>query len=211
MSTPTLPNLLCFEPAVIVAGDTAEWQLYLPLYQPPAWILSYSLRGALQDQYINFSETSTPPAGQQHLIQILPAVTIGWAPGIYKFQAYVTNASTTDRVTVSWGNIEIKSDLAIADPSNPNSFNRATRDILRLALAGRLPAGMEHYSIGGRAISKIPLTQLNELLREYQDYVNQEDNQEGIRKGRGDRNLIRAAFVPLNPGISGPYGPNWPG
>ncbi len=211
MSTPTLPNLQCFEPAVIVAGDTAEWQLYLPLYPAPAWALSYSLRGEGQGQYINFSETSNPPAGQQHLIQILPAVTIEWTPGLYKFQAYVTDATTTDRKTISWGNIEIKPDLFLADPGDPRSFNRRTRDILQLALDGRLPAGMEHYSIGGRAISKIPLTQLNMLLREYQDYVNQEENQEGIRQGKGDRNLIRTAFTPLNPGVNGPYGPTWPG
>lgn len=209
MSTPTLPDLKSVEPAYIVAGDTAEWELYLANYLPTAWVLSYSLRGAQQDQYINFSETLSSPDGTQHLIQILPAVTILWAPGLYKFQAYVTNATTTDRVTVGWGNIEIVGDLAISDPTDPRSYNRTTRDILRAALAGRLPAGMEHYSIGGRAISKIPLTQLNELLREYQDYVNQEENQERIRKGLGDKNLIRAAFINTGNGVHGPYGPWW--
>lgn len=207
MSTAVLPNLACAEPAFIVAGDTAEWQLNLANYQPTAWVLSYSLRGSEQGQYINFSEVNPAPTGTQHLIQILPAVTILWKPGLYKFQSYVTNASTTDRVTIGWGDIEIVPDLAISDPADPRSYNRQTRDILRAALSGRLPKGMEHYSIGGRSISKIPLTQLNMLLREFQDYVNQEENQENIRKGRGDKNLIHAAFTNVAPGVNGPWGP----
>ncbi len=207
MSMLALANLPWVEPAFIVAGDTAEWQINLALYLPPTWLLSYSLRGQEQNQYINFLEVSPPVVGTQHLIQILPAVTIKWAPGLYKFQSYVTNATTTDRVTIAWGNIEIIGDLEISDPTDPRSFDRTTRDILRLALAGRLPAGMEHYSIGGRAISKIPLTQLNTLLREYQDYVNQEENQENIRKGKGDRNLIKTAFTNVSPGVNGPWGP----
>jgi hypothetical protein len=209
MSTATLPNLCGAEPACIVAGDTAEWQLDLQLYPATTWVLSYALRGAQDGQYINFSETPTPPIGTTHLIQLLPAVTIKWIPGLYKFQAYVTNATTTDRVTIGWGDIEIIADLAMSDPADPRTYNRQTRDILRAALSGRLPRGMEHYSIGGRAISKIPLTQLNMLLREYQDYVNQEENQERIRKGLGDKNLIRATFTNVNPGVNGAWGPWW--
>lgn len=210
MSVPVLPDLKSVTPAFIVQGDTAEWQLYLDLYQPPTWLLSYSLRGGEQTQVINFGEIQpNVNSPTQHLIQLLPAVTIKWVPGLYKYQAYVTDSSTTDRVTVGYGNIEILPDLAMADTGDPRSFNRTTRDILRAALAGRLPAGMEHYSIGGRAISKIPLSQLNELLREYQDYVNQEENQERIRKGLGDKNLVRAAFTNISNGVTGPYGPRW--
>ena len=210
MSTPELPQVQGFEPRTIVAGDTAEWYLLLGNYPPPTWVLSYSLRGAQDGMYINFSEVNPSPNGQQHLIQILPAVTVQWIPGLYKWQSYVTNPTTTDRVTINWGEITIGQNLSADDPADPRSFYRQTRDLIRAALSGRLPQGMEHYSIAGRAISKIPITQLNMLLREYEGYVQQEEQAELARKGLGNPRQTRAQFT-KTAGVYGPFpwGPQW--
>lgn len=208
-TTPELPAIQWYEPRNIVAGDTAEWQLLLGLYPPPQWTLSYSLRGQGQGMYINFSEVNPSPNGQQHLIQVLPAVTILWIPGLYKFQSYVTNSVTTDRITLNWGEITIDANLSADDPADPRSFYRQTRDIIRAALSGRLPQGMEHYSIAGRAISKIPISQLNMLLREYEGYVQQEEQAEAARKGLGNQRQTRALFT-KTAGIYPPFpGPRW--
>lgn len=178
-----------------MAGDTASWQLLLGNYPPPTWVLSYSLRGANQGMYVNFSEVNPSPDGQQHLIQQLPTATALWIPGLYKWQSYVTNATTTDRVTINWGEITIAANLVSDDPADPRSYARKTRDILQDAMQGRLPQGMEHYTIGGRSISKIPIKDLNGLWREYQGYVQQEEQTEMARKGLGNPRQTRAQFT----------------
>lgn len=208
MSVPEIPLIQGYEPRNIVAGDTASWYLLLGNYPPPTWTLSYSLRGQGQGMYINFSEVVSPD-GQQHLIQILPAITINWIPGLYKFQSYVTNSITTDRITINWGEINIQPNLSADDPADPRSYVRRTRDILQAAMQGRLPQGMEHYSIGGRSISKIPLKELNMLWREYQGYVQQEEQAEMARKGLGNPRQTLAQFRTPS-GIYPPFpGPKW--
>lgn len=209
MSAPELPAILWHEPRVIVAGDTAEWQLQLGLYPPPNWTLSYSLRGAEDGMYINFSEVNPSPNGQQHLIQVLPAITIGWIPGLYKFQSYVTNSVTTDRITLNWGEITIAPNLSADDPADPRTFNRKMRDLLRKALAERASGGIEHYSIATRSFSKMTITQLNALLERYEGYVQQEEQAEMARKGLGNPRQTRAIFT-KTAGIYPPFpGPRW--
>jgi hypothetical protein len=224
MSTPELPLLQYFEPANIVAGDTASWYLLLGNYPPPTWTLSYALRGALdgkqpvgvpspippKQRIINFSEVSPSPDGQQHLIQILPAVTVLWVPGFYKWQSYVTNNVTTDRVTINWGDIEIRPDLALSDPIDPRSYVRRMRDATAEALKFRMEGGqIEHYSILSRSFSKMPIAQLNMLWREYQGYVQQEEQAEMARKGLGNPRQTRVSFT-RTAGVFGSY-PYWPG
>lgn len=209
MSEPALPILEWYEPRTVVAGDTAEWQLLLGLYPPPDWILSYSLRGQFEGMYINFDEVNPSPNGQIHFIQVLPAVTLLWIPGLYKFQAYVTNSVTTDRITINWGEITVAPNLSADDPADPRSYYRQTRDLIRMAMLGRIPQGMEHYTIAGRAISKISITDLNMLMREYEGYVQQEEQAEMARKGLGNPRQTRAIFT-KTAGIFPPFpGPRW--
>jgi len=209
MSTPELPQIQWYEPRTIVAGDTAEWQLLLGNYPPPNWVLSYSLRGANDGMYINFSEVIPSPNGQNHLIQILPAVTVTWIPGLYKWQSYVTNSVTTDRVTINWGAITIAPNLSADDPADPRSYVRQIRDTCQEVLTNRLPQNIEHYTMMQRSISKMSIMQVQMLWREYQGYVQQEEQAEAARKGLGNARQTRAQFTRPG-GLYGPY-PFWPG
>lgn len=210
MSTTPLPQLNSFEPRFIVQGDTASWYLLLGNYPPPSWVLSYAMVGAAQGMVIDFTEAIPSPDGEQHFIDLAPITTIEWIPGLYKFQSYVTNNSTEDRVTIGWGDITIMADLAKADPTDPRSYSRQICDIIELAMKGRLPQGMEHYSIGGRAISKIPLMQLQELWREYKSYVQQEEQAEQVRKGLGNPSTRKVRFDKVSTTYPQfPYGPRW--
>lgn len=188
------------EPRNVVAGDTVRWQLALPRFPGPSWVLSYSLRGAGQGMYLNLNETSS--SEQNHLVEVAAAATAQWIPGLYKFQSYVTDEATSERQTVGWGDITIEPNLSAKDPADPRSYVRKTRDILAAAMQGRLPQGMEHYSIGGRSISKIPITQLNMLWREYEGYVQQEERGGRFRE-------IKTRFRPVGVGASGYFGRGW--
>lgn len=203
-----LPQLNYFEPRSIVAGDTASWYLQLGLYPPPTWTLSYALRGARQGMVIDFTEVIPSPDGFSHLIQLEPAVTIDWEDGLYKFQGYVTNGTTGDRITVSHGELNVIKDLAVADPSDPRSFNRQMRDQLAKALLERSTLGIEHYSIATRSFSKMSIEKLNELLERYEGYVQQEEQAERVRKGQGNPTIRQARFDKPGQSYYGmPWGP----
>lgn len=207
MPTP-LPQLLYFEPRFIVAGDTASWYLELGLYPPLTWTLSYSLVGQKQGMRINLTEVIPSPDGVQHLIDVAPAITLGWVTGLYKFQSYVTNGTTGDRVTIGYGDITVVDDLADADPIDPRTFNRKMRDQLQTAILERSTLGIEHYSIATRSFSKMSIKELNLLLERYEGYVQQEEQADAIRKGKGNPTIRQARFDKVGITYYGyPWGP----
>lgn len=203
-----LPQLQYFEPRFIVAGDTASWYLELGLYPPPTWLLTYSLVGCLPTMAIELAEIQPSPDNVQHLIQVEPAVTISWVPGLYKFQSYVTNQSTGDRVTIGWGDLTVVANLADEQNADPRSFNRKMRDKLQTVILERSTQGIESYSILTRSFSKQSMTQLNELLERYEGYVQQEEQAEAVRKGKGNPTTRQALFLKTGVGYWGPpWGP----
>src|ERR1700756_2496298 len=84
-----IPPNFYIEPIEIAAGETVLFYRSLSLYPSSAWTLKYSLRG-VQGSTIDFS--STPyGSSNDHQLQVLAAVTAGWAPGQYTAQGYAVN------------------------------------------------------------------------------------------------------------------------
>ena len=67
-------------------------------------------------------------------------------------------------------------------------------ELIEAAMEGRVPNGMESYSIGGRSINKIPLNQLRELWEKYKQDVVMEEQAERLANGRRSGKNIGVRF-----------------
>ena len=61
-------------------------------------------------------------------------------------------------------------------------------------MEGRIPNGMESYTIGGRSINKIPLKELRELYDRYKQDVEREVQAERLANGRRSGKNIGVSF-----------------
>ena len=62
-------------------------------------------------------------------------------------------------------------------------------------MEGRIPNGMESYTIGGRSINKIPLKELRELFERCKQDVEREVQVERLANGRRSGKNIGIRFV----------------
>ena len=177
-----------YEPEKLTAGVTWKWKKTISDYPASEWALTYYLRkdGATAT---SFSATAD---GDTHLVTVTAATTAGYAAGIYDIVGVVVKAA--EKYVVYDGIFEVLTNPATAGAYDPRTHARRVLDLIEAALEGRIPNGMESYTIGGRSINKIPLNQLRELYEKYAQDVRQEVQAERL----ANRSVTESLFGSLH-------------
>jgi hypothetical protein len=175
------------EPSRIVAGDSASWTKNLPQYLPASgWVLSY----AIVRDGVRLSITGTNNGDGTHLVSLAAATTGAWTPGQYAWQAYVTKAATSERVTIASGQLKVEANFA-AGAVDARSHAKKTLDALEATLEGRASSDQLAYSIGGRSISKMAPEQLLTWRDKDRAEVAAEEKAQKVAAGLGASGTIR--------------------
>ena len=177
-----------YEPEKLTSGVTWKWKKTISDYPASEWTLTYYLRkdGATAT---SFSATAD---GDTHLVTVTAATTAGYAAGVYDIVGVVVKAA--EKYVVYDGIFEVLTNPATAGAYDPRTHARRVLDLIEAALEGRIPNGMESYSIGGRSINKIPLNQLRELYEKYKQDVIMEEQAERLVNGRRSGKSIGVRF-----------------
>jgi len=186
-----------YEPDKMTAGVTWKWTKDLPDYPASAWSLVYYLR---KDGATGKTFTGTAD-GDTHSVIVAAATTAAYASGVYDFIGWVTGG-TAEKYEVFNGRIEVLPNPTNSSAYDPRSHARRVLELIEAAMEGRIPNGLESYSIGGRSLNKIPLNQLRELYEKYKQDVLSEEQAERLANGRGSRRNIGVRFwnaTPQNP------------
>lgn len=175
-------------PREITAGNSISWEFALSDYPASSWTLTYSLLNA-NDQ-ITITGTSS---GDSHLVELPAATTAAYNPGVYKWQAYVTNGS--ERYPVGTGTIEILANFATATELGLDTRTHARKvlDSLEALIEGKASKDQLSYSIAGRSISRLSPGELIEWRDYYKREVAKEIRLEKRKRGKrtGSRILTR--------------------
>ena len=123
---------------------------------------------------------------------IAAATTAAYASGIYDFIGWVIKG--TEKYEVFNSMIEVLPNPTNTSAYDPRTHARRVLDLIEAAMEGRIPNGMESYTIGGRSINKIPLNQLRELYEKYAQDVRQEVQAERLANGRRSGKNIGVRF-----------------
>tara|TARA_R100000963_G_scaffold34982_1_gene30623 strand:+ start:1888 stop:2517 length:630 start_codon:yes stop_codon:yes gene_type:complete len=150
------------EPEVIVAGDFLSWKRddLVSDYAPSSYVLSYSARkdGAGSTTFaITASESST-----SYYVEVGSSTTASYSIGDYRWQAYITRSSDSERVLVDEGIFEIVGNYA-SSTDDPASFAKTMVDNLETTLKSLSTRLTSSYSIADRSNT---LTRMDDVRRQ---------------------------------------------
>ena len=150
------------EPEVIIAGDFISWKRddFVSDYDPASYALSYSARkdGAGSTSIaITASESST-----SYFVEVGSSTTANYTIGDYRWQAYITRSSDSERVLVDEGIWEVVSNYASAT-DDPASFAKTMVDNLETTLKDLSTRMTSSYSMADRSNT---LVRMNDVRRE---------------------------------------------
>ena len=133
-----------------------------------------STQGRHRPDYI-FAATAD---GDTHVVTVDAATSSIFGAGQYDFIGVVAKGSgaSAEKHVVFNGVVEMLPNPATAGAYDPRSHSRRVLDLIEAAMEGRIPNGMESYSIGGCSINNIPLNQLRELYEKYKQDVGIEEH-----------------------------------
>lgn len=178
------------EPLVLVAGDTWQWDRKdLTDYPASVWTLKYYLLKT--DKQIVITASAN---GDYFRVNVPATVTATYPSGTYRWHAYVSNASG-ERYKVDEGNIEIKPDFASQIIGyDSRSEVKKILDAVEAALLGRATKDQLSYSIGGRSISKIPISELLKFRDKFKIEYQRELEAEKLEKNLSTNKKILVRF-----------------
>ena len=150
------------EPEVIVAGDFLTWKRddLVSDYDPASYALSYSARkdGAGSTNFaITASESTT-----SYFVEVGSSTTASYTIGDYRWQAYITRSSDSERVLVDEGIFEIVGNYA-SSTDDPASFAKTMVDNLETTLKSLSTRLTSSYSIADRSNT---LTRMDDVRRQ---------------------------------------------
>ncbi|NUO63392.1 MAG: hypothetical protein HOQ34_07465 [Gemmatimonadaceae bacterium] len=144
------PSIPTREPKTLVAGDRWQWSRTLADYSASAGdVLSYDLVGATGD-VLSIDGASVTGSGSTWTIDYTSSS--GLPGGTYAWAARITNSGK--RTTVDRGTLTIEADAVAI------GTDEADLAAIDAVISKRITADVEAYTIGGRAVTKIPTKDL---------------------------------------------------
>jgi hypothetical protein len=148
LALPTPPQP---EPLEIRSGDTIQWSRACDDYSPSkGFSLSYALVGRTASYAINGGQVV--PGNQNYEVTVPAATTATWAPGWYRWQAYI-NDQAGNRFTIAEGKAEILPNLQAQvggfDDREPDEM---ILDQINAMIAAKAAQDVESYRVFEREL-----------------------------------------------------------
>lgn len=181
------------EPESFIAGDRVAWKRTdLGIDYPIAsYGLTYSAR-LDSDAKIKINITATESA-TDYIVEVPQATTAAWTPGIYRWQAYITRTSDSERVTVDSGTFRVIANRVLST-ADTRSTAKIIVDAIEAVIQRRATVDQEQYTINGRSLVRTSIPDLIVLRDKYMSILNGEINAERIRNGLKSKNHIAVRF-----------------
>lgn len=154
------PSIPYGEPTQARAGDTWRFKLTDTDYpSSEGWTLSYQINGASK---LAWDGSWVATATNTHTITIPASATADLLAGVYEVtRLWTGSGGTAGQVfSVSCPNLAVLPNPTTAGAGDRQSWDEKTLAVVEAVLAGRVTDDIAMYQIGGRTISKLPLTEL---------------------------------------------------
>jgi hypothetical protein len=141
------------EPRTLVVGDRWVWKRTdLTDYPPATYDLSYLLRD-VNDGTREITITASE-SGTDYLVEVASSTTSGYVPGRYRWLAYITRTSDSERMTLASGYTEVVPNTGGENVETVHmDFLRERVRVLRTAITALSSKTVTSYSIGDRTLT----------------------------------------------------------
>ena len=186
----TIQNYIPYE---FYAGDTVIWQIenLNTDYSNSTHTLTYKFR--LENNGSTTFSVDATADGNNYKITLSASTTASITEGKYNFISYVTRTSDNARVTVDRGMIEVKPNLA-SSTSETRSHAKKMLDLIESLLEGKATKDVSSYSIAGRSLNKMGVSELLEWRNYYKAEYNREISKQRNENEDGSGNTIKISF-----------------
>lgn len=176
-------------PKIITAGDTLSFTESVSDYLPEdGWALAYTLASAT----VRIEITSTDNSDSTYLVAETAANTANYTPDSYRWQSYVTKG--TERFSVLSGTVTIKPNFA-SGTVDYRSHVKKTLDAIESLIEGKAGKDVDSYSIQGRSLSKMNITELLEWRDKYKRELKQLEKEADLAVGIETSNKVYTRLV----------------
>ena len=187
-------NARTSEPEEIYCGGFIQWKRpdLAAYYNPTEYDLIYKarLRGGMNPE---MSATATNDNGV-FLVTLGSNVTATAIPGEYYWQAEIERKSDGSRVNVATGQWTVLPDLDQSG-ADPRSHAEIMLDKIQSLLEGRADKDVTSYSINGRSIAKMAITDLLTWRDYYRKEVAKEARDNAIAAGKPTKTTVKVRFL----------------
>lgn len=187
-------NAASSEPTSLYAGSLVQWKRsdLAADYPPASYDLVYKarLRGGLNPE---MSVTATNDNGV-FLVTLTNAVTATAVPGEYYWQAEIERKSDNARIMVATGQWTVLPDLDQTG-ADPRSHSEIMLDKIQSLLEGRADKDVTSYSINGRSIAKMSVTDLLSWRDYYRKEVLLERRKADAAAGKPSTATVKVRFL----------------
>jgi len=186
-------NAPTLEPHNIVVGDRVTWrkknlgQDYPSSTYTVAYVSRISAGGGTHEFTVTGSADSN-----DYLFTITSVQSSTFDVGHHHWQLEITRTSDSERIVIQTGSWDIITDLD--NNVDPRSHAEIMLDKIETVLQGRADADVLSYSINGRSLSKIPVTELVEWRDHYRREVVCQHRADHVRNGRAHSGTIKVRF-----------------
>ena len=186
-------NVPATEPEKIVAGDTLQWKRtdLGADYANDAYVLTYKAR--LEGTGSTVITITASASGSDYLVSVAAGTTANYTAGDYQWQSYITRTSDSARLTIDSGAFEVVANRAAAT-SDPRSHAKIMVDKIESLLQGRGDSDVASYSINGRSLAKLGVTELMEWRDRYRAEHLREVRRERALNGKATGSTVLARF-----------------
>lgn len=186
-------NAPTIEPTQFSIGDFVQWKKSgLASDYPPA-THSAALVARLKGGSTEITVAATE-AADYYLFTIASATSAGFTAGDYSWQVEITQTATSNRIVVEKGEWTI-----LADLDETGADNRSHAEIMlgkiESLLSGRADKDVSSYSIAGRSISKMSITDLIQWRDYYRREVKQQKREADIARGKATKTTVKVRFL----------------
>lgn len=182
------------EPLKVVVGDFIQWKkTALAESYPPA---NYSAEYVARVTAGGASEIKLPAVERTgyYLFQVSSATSASFEAGFYHWQLEITETATGNRIVVQRGEFEAIPDLD-NNGADPRTHAEIMLDKIEALLQGRADKDVSSYSINGRSIAKMSISDLLTWRDYYRKEVIKERRDNAIAVGKPTKTTVKVRFL----------------
>jgi hypothetical protein len=182
------------EPDKIVVGDFLQWKKtsLAEIYPPALYSANFVARiaaGAASEIQITATERTN-----YYLFVADSTATTAFVHGLYHWQLEVVQTSTGNRLVVERGDFEVIPDIDVTG-SDPRSHAEIMLHKIEGLLIGRADKDVSSYSIQGRSISKMTISDLLQWRDYYRKEIVREKRDTAIANGKPTKTTMKVRFL----------------
>jgi hypothetical protein len=182
------------EPLKIVVGDFIQWkktslaESYPPATHSAEYVARVTAGGA--------SEIKLPAIERStyYLFQVSSATSAAFEVGYYHWQLEITETASGNRIVVERGEFEAIPDLD-NNGADPRTHAEIMLDKIEALLQGRADKDVTSYSINGRSIAKMSISDLLTWRDYYRKEVLKERRDNAIALGKPTKTTVKVRFL----------------